>query len=314
MEAGTQPPASPSTTQAGNVAADPETAESPYAIVRTAVRPSMLRRHKQAGLTPQQKAWIADNCQFGMPRAETGADVGPVRVIVRQEYALGHSSQLKIPLWVCEHSQKAEVEGTADRDKSKFLPDPLLAGFPRAELKDYMGSGYDRGHMSPAANQKKSQELMDQTFFLSNMVPQYGPTFNRGIWADLEGIVRKWVRVRDESWIISGPMFYDPLEEDETTADGLVPYITVGEGEVAIPTHCYKIILAKAGEEWEAIAFVFPNKKYAKPYRLELHQTTVDWIEERTGLDFFPNLSATPNTLPLVNKLESQKAAMWEHN
>lgn len=180
LEIGAQPPPDRAdrAPKAAAVTGDPDTKESSDAIIRTAVRPSMLRRHKEAGVTPEQRAWITDNCQFGMPKPEAGAEFGPMRIVARQEYVLGHSSQLKIPLWVCD-SQKTEIEGPADRDKSKFLPDPLLAGSPRAELLDYKGSGYDRGHMAPAANHKRTQALMNQTFFLSNMVPQYGPTFKR---------------------------------------------------------------------------------------------------------------------------------------
>jgi len=148
--------------------------------------------------------------------------------------------------------------------------------------------------MAPAADAKKNQQLMDDTHFLSNIVPQIGLTFNRGIWAQLENTVRDWTRARGETWIVTGPMFYDPLEENENTADGVVPHATIGPDKVAVPTHCYKIIVAKDGcGEFESIAFVLPNQKYGKPFRLELYIATIDWIEERTGLNFFPTLERT---------------------
>lgn len=282
-------------------------ASSPF---RSAIRPSTLRRSVKE--SAPNAAWVTDNCQFGMP--ESTLDLGPVRVIAREGYVLGHSSISKIPYWVCEHSLAAEITGPANRSNA-FKPDPELAGQPRAELSDYKHSGFDRGHMAPAGDFKSSQALMDQSFFLSNMVPQYGPTFNQGIWADLESRVRDWVKKRGDCWVISGPMFYDALEEDPTTADGIVPYYTVGEGEVAVPTHTYKIVLAKdTAGNWEAIAFVFDNKAHARPFRLGLHRTTIDWIEERTGLNFFPQFETTPGLAAVGAELEKTKSAMWEAN
>jgi endonuclease G len=150
---------------------------------------------------------------------------------------------------------------------------------------------------------------MDETFFLSNMVPQVGLTFNRGIWASLEGLARDWIEARDECWIITGPLFYDPLEEDPDTADGLIPYFTIGDNDVAVPTHCFKIVLSQNDEgKWEAIAFVLENKRYSQPYRLHLYRTTIDWIEARTGLDFFPELTKDSAML------QAKKSEMWEHN
>lgn len=314
-----QPPnGSPS--QAGEIPdgfeGDPDAFESPDAVLRTDVRPSMLRRGAQSTtVSATEQGWISDNCQFGMPEGLQGADLGPIQIVPREGYVLGHSALSRIPYWVCEHSVPSELSGPGDRDNSKFKPDPKLGGQPRAVLADYKGSGYDRGHMAPAANHKKTQDLMNETFFLSNMVPQFGPTFNRGIWAELESLVRDWTKKRGECWIISGPMFYDPLEEDDATADGLVPYFTIGDGEVAVPTHCYKIVLSKnESGEWEALAFVFANVQHATPYRPELHRATVSWIEDRTGLDFFPELSKSPSHIQLKNRLEAQKSAMWERN
>lgn len=305
------PPAAPLVEVPYDAFPDPDAAAIPEVPLRSATRPSLLR-HPVPQSAPNQ-AWIQDNCQFGMPK-ET-MDLGPVRIITREGYVLGHSSFSKIPYWVCEHSVVAEIDGPADRDDSDFEPDPELAGHPRAELADYKHSGFDRGHMAPAGDFKSGQALMDQSFFLSNMVPQYGPTFNRGIWAELESRVRKWVKKRGECWIITGPLFYDPLEEDPATADGIIPYFTIGDGEVAVPTHTYKIVLAKNAQgQWEAIAFVMDNKAHAQPYRLHLHRTTIDWIEERSGLDFFPELTTNPALVQMGADLEKTKSAMWETN
>jgi len=284
------------------------------AVFRSSVRRSLLNRfRKEAGPTTEEAAFIKDNCLFGLPKLDSAAGVGPTNVVVRKGYVLEHSAIDKIPLWVTEHSTKDEVTGSLPRE-NPFAADPKLAGKPRAELSDYRGSGFDRGHMAPAGNQTIDRILKNETFFLSNMVPQVGPTFNQGIWRSLEEKVRDWTESRGETWIITGGMFYDPLEEDPTTADGVIPYEVIGNAEVGVPTHTYKIVVAKdSNGKWEAIAFVMANKRYGTPYRLQLYITTIDWIEERTGIDFLPNILSESGDANLEDQLESVRSPMWSN-
>src|ERR1039457_6622523 len=101
----------------------------------------------------------------------------------RQGYVLEHSSVDKIPLWVCESVAADQLGGHLARS-NRFKADPDLKG-PRAYPKDYVGSGYDRGHQAPAGNQTVDPDLKDQSFYMSNMAPQR-PSLNRGIWKRLE--------------------------------------------------------------------------------------------------------------------------------
>jgi endonuclease G len=143
----------------------------------------------------------------------------------------------------------------------------------------------------------------------------FGAGFNRNIWAQLEGQVRDWLRARGGGFVITGPLFWDPAEEDTATADGFVEYNVIGPGSVSVPTHFFKIVVAcsqgrnDAGEcvgEMSAIAFVLSN---------EVHQSgsfapyirSVDWIEERSGLDFLPELDAAA-----ADQLESAPSALWQ--
>ncbi|QDU94117.1 Nuclease precursor [Lignipirellula cremea] len=296
------------------VAGDSDGQISDEAEYRSAVRRSIFSKgRRQAGLTTDEQSYVKENCVFGSPKAETSAGLGQIDIVAREGYVVGHSSFDKIPLWVAEHSTAAEVGGSIPRN-NRFAPDPKLASHPRAELSDYKHSGFDRGHMAPAGNQTVTQALKDETFFLSNMVPQIGPTFNQGIWAELETTVREWTKSRSETWIITGGMFYDPLEEDENTADGIIPYDAIGQNEVAVPTHTYKIVLAKnSNNEWESIAFVFANKRYAKPYRLHLYITSIRWLEQRTGLNFFPNIVSETGDAALEDRLELTRSQMWSN-
>lgn len=265
----------------------------------------------QAGFTPEQIAMIEDNCgPFGTPKADPQWDFGPTEMVIREGYVLQHLALDKIPLWVCEHATPEEVRtdpGVKRRDK--FAPDPQLQGKPRAELADYKRSGFDRGHQAPAGDQNSSQQLKDDTFFLSNMVPQV-PANNQQIWADLEHRVRGWVEsgLVSSAFIVTGSFFYDPREEDPATADGLIEYRQIGPGDVSVPTHLYKIVFAQGpDEQWKAVAFVAENRAYKKPFDFAALIEPIDWLEERTGLDFLPGLDPIQE-----QQLEAQPGTLWD--
>lgn len=286
---------------------------SPESPVRETRRRSVFRlKIPNAALTPDEQAKVADNCLFGLPRKLSGADVGPTQLVYREGYVLEHSSEWKIPLWVAEHCTTAELSGSLPRT-NPFRPDPLLARGERSELADYRGSGLDRGHMAPNGNQKVDDRLRRETFFLSNIVPQAGKGFNQSIWADLEDAVRDWTQSRQETWIITGGLFYDPAEENPATADGLVDVAVIGDDEVGVPTHLFKIVAAKnSAGKWEALAFVFENKSYPKLERIESHLKSIDWIEERTGFDFLPDVVAETGEAGIDVRLEAAAAtALW---
>ncbi len=246
----------------------------------------------EAGFTPEQIAAIEDNCgPFGMPELDEAFEHGPTDFVIRTGYVLQHSAVDKIPRWVCEHVTPEELSGDTTR-RNPFAPDPQLAGKPRAELDDYRGSGFDRGHLAPAGNQARSQTAKDETFFLSNMTPQV-PQHNQQIWRELEELTRDWVAggAVASAFILTGAFFYDPQEEDAATADGFIEFQMIGRGAVAVPTHYFKIVLAPEGEGgWRAVAFVHENRRYDRPFDFAAHVQPIRWIEERAGLNFFPNL------------------------
>lgn len=150
-----------------------------------------------------------------------------------------------------------------------------------ATLADYRGSGYDRGHLTPAADMAFSEQAMSETFFMSNMSPQE-PQFNRGIWRKLEAQVRKWTEKFGAVYVVSGPVLDLPPES----------YKTIGENKVAVPDFFYKVILAATRDENSgdevavaAIGFIIPNKKCDDP--LWNYARTVDEVEAVTNLDFY---------------------------
>lgn len=253
--------------------------------------------------TPQDDALMARHCYQECPIIDPEFGYGVFVIVARDGYVLAHSSTDKIPLWVAEFVERSQLEGNVPRH-DLFAPDPKLKPGARAELADYKGSGYDRGHQAPAANQTLDQRLKDETFLLSNMAPQKGK-LNQQLWAGLEDLARDWARDAGSAYMITGGFFYDPAEEDPAAADGTIEYVTIGRGVVAVPTHFYKIVITTTPVP-RAIAFVAENRGYPRPFDFAALIKSIDWIEERTGIDFLPGLSEAE-----AIALEQQPSPLW---
>jgi DNA/RNA endonuclease G (NUC1) len=261
---------------------------------------------KQAGLTPEQTKFRDANCFMGCPVLSRASIYGPTDMVYRGGYVLQHSSIDKIPVWVAERVTAKQVSGSATRD-DKFQPDPLLKPGARAELADYKRSGYDRGHQAPAGNQTRDAQLKAETFYLSNMCPQ-APLLNQQAWRELEDFTRQWVKKFGTVYEITGPLFWDPKEDDPATATGTVQFKVIGKGKVAVPTHFFKVVIARQGDRpWQAIAFVMENRKYDRPYHFDKYIQSIAWIQKHTGLDFMPEMD-----LQEQRRLENQPSPMWQ--
>jgi len=241
-------------------------------------------------LTAKQRGYAARHLRLGKPQA--------IYERVREGYVLAQDARLKIPLWVQYELSPGELQGPATRSDD-FRPDTSIPFGSRAELNDYRGSGFDRGHMAPAADMKRNLEVMSESFLLSNMAPQVGIGFNRHIWADLEAAVRGWVEQRGTLTIIIGPIF--SVQENQ------VRYSIIGDNNVAVPSHFYKIIVdANNSDRIEALAFLLPNEKLSG-HQYSDFLTTIDEIEATTGLNF---LSALPAAVQ--DAVESRRATeVW---
>ena len=164
-----------------------------------------------------------------------------------------------------------ELNGTVERS-NEFMQDPGVKGCP--EPQDYAGSGMDRGHLVPAADLKWDETAMRQSFLLTNVCPMR-KTLNEGGWARLEEKVREWV-LRDSALLVfTGPV----VNEGDTT---------LANGRVRVPSSYYKVVLAPCVRPMRAIAFIYPNGNSGG--RLSQYAVSVDEVERRTGLDFFPTL------------------------
>lgn len=206
-----------------------------------------------------------DEFRAGQP---TTGDI-QAKLLCRNEYISLYDPARKVPLVVAEHLTSQELQGDVPRTDN-FQPDPELASGQRAELNDYRASGYDRGHMAPAADFVAGQTQMTQSFYLSNMVPQNGE-MNRGIWAGLEGATRSCTKTLGELYVLTGPVFAGRVR-------------TIGPDQVAVPNSLYKIVVS--GDS--ARAFLLPNRAVTKTSDFTRYETTVDAVQQATGLTFFP--------------------------
>lgn len=186
--------------------------------------------------------------------------------LVRSNYTSVFSKSLKYPVVVEWWTTKAKVTCAQPIPrKDNFQPDPLLPEYTNL-AKDYVGSGTDRGHMAPAADNQCSGPLaMAESFYFSNMAAQYG-ALNRGDWKSLEMQTRKMAAELDSVHIWAG---------------------NIGEakriGSVAVPKQCWKVIHVKKTNEW--LAFLFEND-LTKADGINNNRVTVKDIEKLTGLKF----------------------------
>lgn len=189
-------------------------------------------------------------------------------IVVHTGYVVSHNSKWKIPNWVGYELTRRELYGTVPRSDD-FAPDPEVKGH-KAQLSDYKGSGYSRGHMAPAADMKWSKRAMTESFYLSNMCPQ-DQALNSGDWNELESKVRGWAKRDSAIIVVTGPIV------SKRPA-------TIGN-KVAVPEAFYKVVLSPYGKRVEAIGFIMENRQQNLP--LKNFAMTVDEVEKRTGLDFF---------------------------
>jgi endonuclease G len=121
-------------------------------------------------------------------------------------FAVLHSGVTRTPLWAAEHLTPRELQAAeALPRKNSFHAEPSLPKDERAELDDYKGSGFDRGHMAPDGDMPDAR-AEHESFSLANMVPQ-NPTLNRGLWAEIEGAVRGLAERGGELYVVTGPIF-----------------------------------------------------------------------------------------------------------
>lgn len=216
-------------------------------------------------------------------------------ILCYRAFAVGHSGRTRTALWSSEKLDQASITLAADVARSSsFTADDNLPETHRAELDDYRGSGWERGHLAPSADMP-SLAAQAESFRLSNIVPQNGP-MNGGPWRELEMKVRKEARKR-RVFVVTGPIFRGANQ----TLDN----------RVLIPTALFKAVYAV---NKGATVFVVENDKAAKSYTL-----SIDQFARTFGLDPFPALQGVARThdisrgpLPMQNVMTEAESNAGE--
>lgn len=205
--------------------------------------------------------------------------------IVRHSfYTLSYSEQNEQAEWVYYELTTEMVRGKQKRTDN-YRPDEKVTTLS-AQLDDYRGSGYDRGHLCPAGDMKLNPVSMSESFYLSNMSPQ-DRDFNAGIWNTLEEQVRRWALTNGRLYVVTGGVL--------TSNKG-----KIGPDGVSVPKYFYKVLYDPRGQG-EMIAFLMPNENSTRP--LQQFVVSVDSLESLTGIDFFPELADSIESL-LESKID----------
>ena len=208
-------------------------------------------------------------------------------MLCKTQYGVLDSSVTKTPLWSAEHLTADRVNSAKNiKRKNEFHPEPLIPFEDRATLADYLGSGYDRGHMSPDKDMPDALS-MHESFSLANMVPQ-NPCNNEIIWAAIEGSVRKYALTTDV-YVVTGPIFGDN--------NPITPNSTIGGSRVWVPTKLFKAVY---DPNKNALIIVETDNANVQTY----NTLTLEQLKQMTGVTPFPTVvNPTELTLPPLHKL-----------
>ncbi len=232
------------------------------------------------------------NAPFGLPLADELND--NEFFLYQDEHIILYNADLKLPIFA---SYRLLAEDIVSGDRIEcFREDPRLDVEERSRTLDYHGdTDLDKGHLVPDADMQRSKDTVMNTYFMSNMMPQFG-SVNSGSWKYIETATRLWAAELGEVYVISGAIFDrdgDGIRDADVDAERAPP-----TRKVAKPTAFYKIIFYLGeNDNLRAISFILPHIQAStapNPRYVPTRITSIDTIEEVTGLNFFPRL---PNAL-----------------
>ena len=196
----------------------------------------------------------------------------PEIVLQRTSYVVSYNKQTRCPNWVAWQLTADHADGELKR-MNNFHEDEDCPR-PRATLQDYKGSGWSRGHMCPAGDNKWSREAMYDSFSLVNVCPQ-DSKHNSGVWNSIEMDCRQWARKYGEVFIVCGPVWTKGKHQ------------TIGPNKVQVPEAFFKVVL-RLKPEPAGFGFITRNNEGTK--KRDLYYNSIDQVERITGIDFFPAL------------------------
>lgn len=226
---------------------------------------------------------------YAQPGLEIPAYADTAAIIHHHGFTLEYAEKYEQARWVAYMLTKDHATSTFIRT-NKFLADPAVKT-GSATPRDYARSGYDKGHLCPAADMGWSAASMHDCFYMSNMSPQV-PSFNRGVWKRLEKQVRHWAMEFDTIYIVTGGVLKEGLP-------------TIGTDHVAVPQYFFKVILCENSKDTMGIGFILKNE--GSKESVSHFAVTIDSVAKITEIHFFPSL---PDKIARKAK-ESFNATKW---
>ena len=199
----------------------------------------------------------------------------PHQLLVRKNYIVSYNSHTRCPNWVLWQLTREHADGNVKRPDYAFHEDMEVPA-PRAELADYRHSGYDRGHMCPAGDNKWDADAMYESFLMTNMCPQ-NQNLNSGLWNHIEIQCRYWAKKYGSIYIICGPVFLKGEHQ------------TIGQNKITVPEAFFKVVVCLEGTP-KGIAFICRNTDGNR--KKDYYVNTISQVERITGYTFFPSLDA----------------------
>ena len=196
------------------------------------------------------------------------------RALCYDAFAILHSDQSKTAVYIAQKLNRAAIADAGDKRTDKFFADARLRAAERAQLEDYRGSGYDRGHLAPAG-QMPTPAAMAQSFSLANMVPQ-APQHNQGTWrVSVEDATKKYAaRATGDVYVIAGPVYVPIMAHSKG----------VGPGQVRVPTYLFKLVYDEDQQRaWAHWHLNDTATRASKPI-------SYDELVRRTGIEFLPGV------------------------
>lgn len=199
------------------------------------------------------------------------------QILFRKSYIVSYNKDTKIPNWVAWHLTSKHTSGEVRRPGNAWHED-LDVPTPRASIADYKGSGWTRGHMCPAGDNKWDGEAMYESFLFTNCCPQ-NANLNSGTWNQIEISCRRWAEKYGDIYIVCGPILFRQEHE------------TIGENRVIVPEAFFKVIVCLNKGHEKGIGFICRNTDGNR--KKDLYVNSIRQVERITGMSFFPHLSVT---------------------
>lgn len=196
------------------------------------------------------------------------------QLLYRKAYVVSYNKDTRQPNWVAWHLTAQHADGDVPRPGAAWHEDMEVPA-PRAYHADYRNTGWDRGHMCPAGDNKWDETAMYESFLMTNACPQH-KNLNSSDWNEIEQSCRGWAKKYGDIYIVCGPIFMNQKHD------------TIGYNRIPVPEAFFKVIACLNPDNPKGIGFICRNTEGNR--KKDFYVNSISQVERITGMTFFPNL------------------------